>query len=62
MDLKKLGGWQPLLTEELEKPYFAALAERVDAAYASQTVFPPREDLFNAFTLTPPVPSAVSLL
>ena len=54
MDLKKLGGWQPLLAEELEKPYFAALAERVDAAYASQNVFPPREDLFNAFTLTLP--------
>ena len=54
MDLKKLGGWQPLLAEELEKPYFAALAERVDAAYASQTVFPPREDLFAAFALTPP--------
>ena len=54
MDLKKLGGWQPLLAEELEKPHFAALAERVDAAYASQAVFPPREDLFNAFTLTPP--------
>ena len=54
MDLKKLGGWQPLLAEELEKPYFAALAERVDAAYASQTVFPPHEDLFAAFALTPP--------
>ena len=54
MDLKKLGAWQPLLQGELEKPYFAALSAQVDAAYASQTVFPPQEELFAAFALTPP--------
>ena len=45
MELEKLDAWRPLLAEELKKPYFAALAERVDAAYGTQTVFPPREDL-----------------
>ena len=45
--------------EELKKPYFAALAERVDAAYAASTVYPPREALFAAFRMTPP--EAVSL-
>ena len=54
MELEKLDAWRPLLAEELKKPYFAALAERVDAAYETQTVFPPREKLFTAFELTPP--------
>lgn len=54
MDRTELGAWEPLLREEFEKPYFARLAERVDAAYAEGTVFPPREKLFAAFRLTPP--------
>ena len=49
-----LGGWNALLAQELEKPYFAALMEQVDAAYARGAVFPPREALFAAFRLTPP--------
>ena len=49
-----LGGWNELLAEELAKPYFAALMERVEAAYARGAVFPPRGELFAAFRLTPP--------
>ena len=49
-----LGGWNALLAQELEKPYFAALMEKVDAAYARGAVFPPRGELFAAFRLTPP--------
>ena len=49
-----LGGWNELLADELAKPYFAALMERVEAAYAHGAVFPPREELFAAFRLTPP--------
>ena len=49
-----LGGWNALLAQELEKPYFAALMEKVHAAYARGAVFPPRGDLFAAFRLTPP--------
>ena len=62
MELEKLGVWRPLLAEELEKPYFAALAERVDAAYASSIVFPSREELFAAFALTPPEAVRVVIL
>ena len=62
MELEKLNAWRPLLAEELKKPYFAALAERVDVAYGTQTVFPPREDLFNAFALTPPEAVRVVIL
>jgi len=54
MDLSTLGGWLPLLKNELEQPYFAALCEKVDAAYETGTVYPPREQLFRAFELTPP--------
>ena len=49
-----LGGWNELLADELAKPYFAALMERVEAAYARGAVFPPRRELFAAFRLTPP--------
>lgn len=49
-----LGGWNGLLADELAKPYFAALMERVEATYARGAVFPPRGELFAAFRLTPP--------
>lgn len=51
---EELGAWQALLQEEFEKPYWRTLSERVDAAYAASTVYPPREALFAAFRLTPP--------
>ena len=54
MKAEELGAWQALLQEEFEKPYWRTLAERVDAAYAASTVYPPREALFAAFRLTPP--------
>ena len=46
--------WRALLQEETEKPYWKALAERVDAAYEVGTVYPPRAMLFSAFERTPP--------
>ena len=46
--------WQVLLKPELEKPYLAQLERSLDAAYAAGEVFPPQEDLFSAFDLTPP--------
>lgn len=54
MDLSALGSWLPLLENELQKPYFADLTRRVDAAYEEGAVYPPRERLFAAFSLTPP--------
>lgn len=47
--------WEKTLAEERSKPYFPALFEAVEAAYASdRTVYPPREKLFEALRLTPP--------
>ena len=45
--------WDLILTEEFEKDYFKKIMEFVDVEYASKTVYPPYEDIFNAFKLTP---------
>lgn len=58
----KVGRLAAAAGRRIEKPYFAALAERVDAAYETQTVFPPREELFTAFELTPPEAVRVVIL
>jgi uracil-DNA glycosylase len=62
MDLTTLGPWRDLLADTLSAPYFAQLSDRVDAAYASATVYPPKEDLFAAFALTPPEAVRVVIL
>ena len=59
---EELGAWQALLQEEFEKPYWRTLAERVDAAYAASTVYPPREALFAAIRMTPPEAVRVVIL
>ncbi len=41
---------------------FAPLWERVEKAYAEATVYPPREQLFRAFSLTPPEAVRVVIL
>ena len=59
---EELGAWQALLQEEFEKPYWRTLAERVDAAYAASTVYPPREELYAAFRMPPPEAVRVVIL
>ena len=54
MEMTELGAWQTRLQPELDKPYFAALMQRVDEAYRTGTVYPPRQELFAAFRRTPP--------
>lgn len=54
MDLSALGPWRDFLKETLEGEAFQALAQRVDRAYDTAEVYPPRERLFTAFSLTPP--------
>ena len=54
MDLTDLGSWRALLAGTLERPSFARLTERVEAARASVTVYPPADRQFRAFALTPP--------
>jgi uracil-DNA glycosylase len=45
--------WQPLLAPELEKPYVRALRDFLFDEFAHHTVYPPREDVFNALAQTP---------
>lgn len=58
MELRSLGSWQALL--DLDR--FAPLFDRVAQAYDTQTVYPPREQLFTAFALTPPEAVKVVIL
>ncbi len=45
--------WKQIIDEEREKDYYKNLKLFVDEQYATQTVYPPREKIFNAFKLTP---------
>ena len=53
-----LGKW----AEVLDLAPFEDLFQKVDAAYEETTVFPPKEDLFSAFSLTPPEQVRVVIL
>ena len=54
MNFEGLNGWESLLEEQLHSPEFRRLLERVEAAYTETEIYPPREQLFSAFALTPP--------
>lgn len=45
--------WLEALSGELRKPYYKKLFETVNQEYKTHKVFPPADDIFNAFHLTP---------
>lgn len=45
--------WRKILTPEFKKPYFHELMEFVAGERAHYEVYPPKEDVFNAFRDTP---------
>lgn len=45
--------WQAAVGDELSKPYFKELQEFIAEERTTHTIFPPPEDVFNAFWLTP---------
>jgi len=53
MKAKLPATWQAAIGGELTKSYFKKLAEFVDRERRHYQVFPPAEDVFNAFRLTP---------
>ncbi len=53
MELNIESGWKELLKDEFEKSYFVQLRQFVDNEYNSQTIFPPKSQIFNAFNLCP---------
>lgn len=53
MDVRIEPSWKQRLADEFEKPYFAALTQRVRAEYATATVYPPGGRIFAAFDASP---------
>ena len=49
MDVKISPSWKIHLQTEFEKPYFTNLVNFVKNEYKTQTVFPPGNEIFNAF-------------
>ena len=47
------GAWEEALRGEFAKPYYAKLYETVKNEYRTCTVYPPKKDVFNAFSYTP---------
>ena len=45
--------WLKPLKPEFRKPYYAELFKFVQNEYATRKIFPPADDIFNAFHLTP---------
>lgn len=44
--------WDSILNEEIEKKYFKDIMEFIESEYASKTVYPPKNEIFNAFKFT----------
>ena len=49
--------WLEALQGEFKKPYYKKLFETVNEEYRTRQIFPPADDIFNAFHLTPLQPS-----
>jgi len=45
--------WQEVLNSETEKAYFKELMDFVKSEYEEKTIYPPKDDIFNAFNHTP---------
>ncbi len=47
------GDWLEALQEEFKKPYYRQLYQTVNEEYKTRQIFPPADDIFNAFHMTP---------
>ena len=45
--------WLPVLSPEFRKPYYRKLYDFIRKEYSTQVIYPPAEDIFNAFHFTP---------
>ncbi|MFB9447494.1 uracil-DNA glycosylase [Dactylosporangium vinaceum] len=64
LDLLELlpAGWRDVMKPYLDLDVVRRLQTFVEQEYATQTVFPPQEDLFTAFRLCPPEQARVLIL
>lgn len=54
--------WMSLLKEEFQKPYYLKLQAFLEQEYASHTVYPDQQDIFNALRITSYASSKVVIL
>ena len=47
------GDWLTVLKPEFGKPYYAALYKKINEEYRTRKIFPPADEMFNAFHFTP---------
>ena len=47
------GAWLEALKDEFHQPYYAKLYKTVMNEYQTRKIFPPPQDMFNAFDFTP---------
>ncbi|MGI6011716.1 MAG: uracil-DNA glycosylase [Ruminococcus sp.] len=47
------GEWAEALAPEFKKPYYKKLFQTVSEEYRTHRIFPPGDDIFNAFHMTP---------
>ena len=45
--------WLDYLNDEFKKPYYKELYTKVNNEYSQQVIYPPADDIFNAYHLTP---------
>ena len=45
--------WLPCIQDEFKKPYYKELYRFIRQEYNTRVVYPPADDIFNAFHLTP---------
>lgn len=45
--------WDSVLEDEFKKDYFLKIKEFVSEEYETKTIYPPRDEIFNAFKFTP---------
>jgi len=45
--------WMNAISDEFKKPYYKDLYQFIQSEYSKMTIYPPAEEIFNAFHLTP---------
>lgn len=45
--------WAPILKKEFDQPYMQELFKQLHEQYETEVVYPPKNEVFNAFKLTP---------
>ena len=49
MKINLSNSWEPILSDEIKKPYFQDLMQEVDKEYQNQICYPPKELIFATF-------------